>query len=208
MPHSGYTPWSFYPKYSKRMRHTHKSPMTWWRHQMETFSASLVICEGNPPVTGGIPSRGADVFFDVCPDKRLSKQTRCWWFETTKCSLWRHCNGERDARCIEIRNLVYFCHDRDHSGFHDDVIKWKPFPRNWPFVHGIHRSPVNSPHKGQRRRSLMFSLIYARINGWVNTGDAGDLRRHHPHYDVIVMSALCIGRISGKINSFAPGGFQ
>ena len=32
---------------------------------------------------------------------------------------------------------------------HDDVIKWKHFPRNWPFVRGIHRAPVNSPHKGQ-----------------------------------------------------------
>ena len=42
---------------------------------------------------------------------------------------------------------------------HDDVIKWKHFPRYWPFVRGIHRSPVNSPHKGQWRGSLMFSLI-------------------------------------------------
>ena len=42
---------------------------------------------------------------------------------------------------------------------HDDIIKWKHFPYNWPFVRGIHRSPVNSPHKGQCRRALMFSLI-------------------------------------------------
>ena len=32
---------------------------------------------------------------------------------------------------------------------HDDVIRWKHFPRYWPFVRGIHRSPVYSPHKGQ-----------------------------------------------------------
>ena len=32
---------------------------------------------------------------------------------------------------------------------HDDVIKWKHFPRCWPFVRRIHRSPVNSPHKSQ-----------------------------------------------------------
>ena len=70
---------------------------------------------------------------------------------------------------------------------HDDVIKWKHFPRNWPFVRGIHRSPVNSPHKGQWRGALMFTLICARINGWVNTREAGDLRRYRPHYDVIVM---------------------
>ena len=70
---------------------------------------------------------------------------------------------------------------------HDDVIKWKHFPRYWPFVRGIHRSPVNSPHKGQWRGALMFSLICTRINGWVNNGEAGDLRRHRHHYDVIVM---------------------
>ena len=51
---------------------------------------------------------------------------------------------------------------------HDDVIKWKHFPRYWPFVWGIHQSPVNSPHKGQWRGALMFSLICAWINVWVN----------------------------------------
>ena len=60
----------------------------------------------------------------------------------------------------------------------DDVIKWKHFPRNWPFVRGIHRSPVNSPHKSQWRGALIFSLICTRINGWVNNGEAGDLRRY------------------------------
>ena len=45
--------------------------------------------------------------------------------------------------------------------FHDDVIKWKHFPRYWPFMRAIHRSPVNSPHKGQRRGALMFPLICA-----------------------------------------------
>ena len=75
------------------------------------------------------------------------------------------------------------------SFVHDDVIKWKHFPRYWPFVRGIHRSPVNSPHKGQWRRALMFTLICARINGWVNNREAGDLRRYRAHYDVIVMLA-------------------
>ena len=54
-----------------------------------------------------------------------------------------------------------------------------------------HRSPVNSPHKGQWRRALMFSLICAWINGWVNNREAGDLRRHRANYDVIVMSCMC-----------------
>ena len=71
---------------------------SWWRHQMETFSALLAICAGNSSVSGGFPT-----------------------------------------------------------------------------------------HKGQWRGALMFSLICAWINGWVNAGEAGNLRRHHTHYDVIVM---------------------
>ena len=78
--------------------------------------------------------------------------------------------------------------DRFRSwSFHDDVIKWKHFPRYWPFVQGIHRSPVNSPHKGQWHGALMFSLICAWINGWINNREAGDLRHYRAHYDVIVM---------------------
>ena len=75
-----------------------KSHWTWWRHQMETFSALLAICAGNSPV------------------------------------------------------------------------------------------PVNSPHKGQWREALMIPLIWAWINDWANNREAGDLRRHRAHYDVIVMS--------------------
>ena len=77
---------------------------------------------------------------------------------------------------------------------HDDVIKWKYFPRNWPFVPGIHRSPANSPHKGQWRGALMFSLICVWINGWVSNREAGDLRRYRTHYDVtVILLALCEG---------------
>ena len=79
----------------------YRSPcFTWWRHQMETFSALLAICAGNSPGT------------------------------------------------------------------------------------------VNSPHKGQWRGTLMFTLICARINGWVNNREAGDLRRYRTHYDVIVMRTV------------------
>ena len=70
---------------------------------------------------------------------------------------------------------------------HDDVIKWKHFPRYWPFIRGIHWSPVNSPHQGQWLGALMFSLICVWINAWVNNREAGDLRRHRGHYDVNVM---------------------
>ena len=73
---------------------------------------------------------------------------------------------------------------------YDDVIKWKHFPLHWPFVWGIRRSPVNSSHKGQWRRTWMFSLICAWINSLVNNREAGDLRRYCAHYDVIV-KRLC-----------------
>ena len=73
-------------------------------------------------------------------------------------------------------------------GPHDDVIQWKHFPRYWHFVRGIHRWPVDSPHKGQWRWALMFSLICAWTNGWVNNRDADDLRRHRTHHDVTVMA--------------------
>ena len=64
----------------------------WWRHQMETFSALLAICAGNPPVTGEFPAlrpvtRGFDVFFDLHPNKRLSKQWWGRWFGTPSLSL-------------------------------------------------------------------------------------------------------------------------
>ena len=86
--------WNMFPRVQLT---THK--YSWWRHQMETFSALLALCAGNSPV------------------------------------------------------------------------------------------PVNSPHKGQWRGALMFSLIYAWINDWVNNREAGDLRRHRGHYDVIVMGS-------------------
>ena len=77
--------------------------------------------------------------------------------------------------------------DPQENALHGDVIKWKHIPRYWLFVRRIHWSPVNSPHKGQWRGNLMFSLICTRINGWVNNGEAGDLRRNRAHYDVTVM---------------------
>ena len=70
----------------------------WWRHQMKTFSALLAICAGNSPVPGEVPAqrpvtRSFGVFFDLHPNKRLSKQWWGWWFETPSCPLWRHHDG-------------------------------------------------------------------------------------------------------------------
>ena len=71
--------------------------LSWWRHQMEIFSALLAICAGNSPVTGEFPTqrpvtRTFDVFFELCPNERLSKQLWGWWFGTLSSPLWRHRN--------------------------------------------------------------------------------------------------------------------
>ena len=71
--------------------------ISWWRHQMETFSALLAICAGNSPVHGEFPAqrsttRSFYASFDIRPNKRLSKQSWGWWFETPSRPLWRHCN--------------------------------------------------------------------------------------------------------------------
>ena len=82
---------------------------------------------------------------------------------------------------------------RDHkSPPYNDVIKWKHFPPYWPFMRGIHRSPVNSPQRGQWHGASMFSLICAWINGWVNNRESGDLRRHRANYDVTAIPSRCI----------------
>ena len=78
--------------------HYSHSYNAWWRHQMETFSALLIICTGNSPVPGEFPAqrpvtRSFGVFFDLHPNKRLRKQWWGWWFQTSSCPLWRHRNG-------------------------------------------------------------------------------------------------------------------
>ena len=114
-------------------------------------------------------------------------------------SLWHFIEINMNIKChrghyimiISIYKRCYQvirCQPPVKIGFiHEDVIQLKYFPRYWLFVRGIHRSPVNSPHKGQWRGALMSSLIYARINGWVNNREAGGSRRHSAHFDVTVM---------------------
>ena len=68
----------------------------WWRHEMETFCVLLAICAGNSPVTDEFPAqrpvkRSFDVFFDLDPNKRLTKSGGLW-LETPTRPLWRHCN--------------------------------------------------------------------------------------------------------------------
>ena len=59
-----------------------------WKH----FRVTGPLCGEFPaqmPVT-----RGFDIFFDLCLNKRFSKQSWGWWFKTPSCSSWRHCNDD------------------------------------------------------------------------------------------------------------------
>ena len=60
-------------------------------------------------------------------------------------SHWR-CGGDFKCTTHSLKFAV-----------HDEVIKWKHFPLYWPFVRGIRRSSVNSPHKGQWRGCFLWS---------------------------------------------------
>ena len=87
----------------------YKTVVTWWRHQMETFSALLAIWAGNSLFTGEFPTqrpvtRSFDVFFDLRLNKRLSKQSWGWWFETPLRSVWRHCNELGKYETTQSRN--------------------------------------------------------------------------------------------------------
>ena len=157
----------------------------------------------NPQVSSGSRHRGPvmltfDVSFDVSLNKLLNKQSRgrciqmSWcsfdvtvmilsYFTQTEMSRWNNPEEWGDKIICTIISTKNWEN-------HDDVIKWKHFPRYWPFVRGIHRCPVNSTHKGQWRGAVMFSLICVWINAWINKREAEDLRRHHAHYDVMVMN--------------------
>ena len=86
--------------------------ISWWRHQMEAFSALLAICAGNSPVPGEFPTqrpvtRSFDVYFYLRPNKRLSKQSWGWWFATQSRPLWRHRNVLRGINPHHKQSLMW-----------------------------------------------------------------------------------------------------
>ena len=130
---------------------------------------------------GGEPLVTGDIF---APSQCCHKGVLAYWCNSVAEQLVKLTTEET----WKLRLLMRVTLQLPVVSTHDDVIKWKHFPRYWSFVRGVHRSPMNSPHKGEWRGALVFSLICAWINGWVNTREAGDLRRYRAHYYVIVMS--------------------
>ena len=114
--------------------------LSWWRHQMETFSALLAICAGNSPVPGEFPeqrpvTRSFDVFFDLRLNKLLSKQSWGWWFETLSRPLWRHRNDS--ARSGQLsRGSLHKAMCKCHTKRWWIYITWRRIPPDGPFVRG------------------------------------------------------------------------
>ena len=135
---------------------------TWWRHQMETFSALLAICAGNSPVPGEFPTqrpvtRSFYAFFDQHPNKRLSKQWWRWWFETLSCPLWRHRNESKKPEsikfCRQNKNRAVLSKSRYRT--------WTHFLRNRPHIICLDGNPY-------KIREFCFHLVISWIisNGW------------------------------------------
>ena len=100
------------------------------------FSASLAIWARNSPVTGEFSSQkpvtwSFDVFFDQRMNKRLSKQSWGWWFETPWLSLWRHCNGNGVSVRATLKISILWgcrqpsCEEIDHMSWKNCFISWK-----------------------------------------------------------------------------------
>ena len=129
----------------------------WWRHQMKTFSALLALCAGNSPVTGIVLAS-----------------------HPCTCVLHRQLHTLKVPYFFFIFMGIFIKSGILHTlKFHLHTMSCHFWLNLW--------SPGNSPHKGQWRGALMFSLICVWINGWVNNREAGELRRHRAHYDVTVM---------------------
>ena len=124
---------------------------TWWLHQMVAFSALLAICAENSPVNGEFPAqrpvtRSFDVFFDLRLNKRLSKQSWGWWFETQSRPLWRHRNascGSDLKKSVESKFQSLFLSSRDKTSLKLNVVvdgsnRWQKIEIQWPCISNMY----------------------------------------------------------------------
>ena len=121
---------------------------TWWRHQMEAFSALLALCAGNSSVPGEFPTqrpvtRSFGVLFHLRPNKTLIKQWRGWWFKTPSCPLWHHCDELRWPRRLS-------------PAFPDSVV--------WSFAFWTHWGR----EKWRPFLQTIFSDAFSWINIWIS----------------------------------------
>ena len=191
--------------------------VTWWLHDIETLSALLAIllgvstgykrrpilwllmfwcCSRRSALWLLMPwchSRWISMHCGCCGCLGSTRWSTSWLLKPWCYNRWPAISDSADA-LVQAAGQHFGCCRLDVSRWcfdHDDVINWKEnsaLPGYWPFMWGIHRAPVNSPHKIQWRGALVFSLICAWINGWVNNGEAGDLVAIAP----IMTSLWCV----------------
>ena len=113
------------------------------------------------------------------------------WEAILQCNTISHWSGPVHIQNVPCRSYLGGSLCGKNTGGFPTSPWWRHQMETFSALRAIcaGNSPVNSPHKGQWRGALMFSLICARIKDWVNNGEAGDLRRHRVHYDVIVMTS-------------------
>ena len=132
---------------------------TWWRHQMETFSALLALCAEKSPVARQFPSqrprtRSFGVFFHLCLNKRLSKESCGWWFETQSHSLWRHCNRSDDRK--ESQTFTCLINDVKIFWFYS-ICTFE-----WLYICDTYVSPNRTGH-----RYMWFQPCYIHITDFL-----------------------------------------
>ena len=115
----------------------HHDDVIKWKHFLRYCMA---ICAGNSPVLGEFPTqrpvtRSFDVFFDLRLNKRLSKQSWSWWFETLSRPLWRHRNVLTGCRPWGIANSHFGNANSMHIPNFNRFFPWCSFlPRLWSFI--------------------------------------------------------------------------
>ena len=124
---------------------------SWWRHQMEAFSTLLAICAGNSPVPGEFPAqrpvtRSFEVCFYLRLNKRFSKHSWGWWFETQSHPLWRHSNDKNTITLSYCRVMV--------NGWRSWLPLW---PHHW-------RSVPHIPHIDDVRHEMHACLARLIVN--------------------------------------------
>ena len=92
-------------------------PLTWWRHDMETFSASLALCEGKPPVASIFPSQKGTVtqsfdIFSYTPQEMVEQTVQLPVIWNTEMLMWSHCN---DCQCSKSYNFIFWSAYKHHQ---------------------------------------------------------------------------------------------
>ena len=142
----------------------HGIQLVCWRMQLLVNWAIIVSVDGSPSI------------ITWCNADLLSSRLLRTWSNKIK-------QNECPKHLVEENVVGHFVQASIRRILHEDVIKWRHFPRYWPFARGIPRSPVNSPHKGRWYGALMFSLILnKRLSkpswGWWFEAPSRSLWRH------------------------------